>query len=186
MSWLLLASQLILGTLLVVAATGKLLRHEQFIAALRLSHLPPGIVRPVSIVVPAVEFGLAMALLLTRASWLQAVYVATACLLGIFTLWMVWVRLRNLRVRCGCFGSGAAVVGGHTIARNLLLLLIALGGATLAMQASSVLPTPTLWMVGTVVSSSIILALLRGLWDGLPSLVLTLDHLEQLRESDQG
>lgn len=185
MSWLLLASQIFLSALLFIAATGKLLRHEEFAAALRLSHIPSRLVGTVSFVVPVAEFALALALLLIRTPWLQTVYVATACLLAVFTLWMVWVRLRQLRVRCACFGSGEPV-GGRSIARNLLLVAIAAGGAILAGRTSSLLPAPTVWLAATVLSSSVILALLRGLWDGLPGLVLTLDQLEQLRESNRG
>lgn len=183
MSWLLLGSQLFLSTLLCIAATGKALRQEEFAAALRLSHLPSRLIGLVSLMVPLAEFSLAVALVLFRTPWLQTVYVAVACLFAVFVLWMVWVRFRRLRVRCACFGSGEPV-GGRSITRNLLLIVIALGGAYLAAHTSSVLPTSTFWMIATVLSSCMVLALLRGLWNGLPGLALTLDQLEQRRESD--
>jgi len=41
LSWLLLALQVTLSVVLLVAATEKTLRAEEFFAALRLSYLPP-------------------------------------------------------------------------------------------------------------------------------------------------
>jgi hypothetical protein len=46
LSWLLLALQVILSAVLLVAATEKMLRSEEFFAALRLSHLPVGSIAP--------------------------------------------------------------------------------------------------------------------------------------------
>ncbi len=63
MSWLLLAPQVILSAVLLVAATEKTLRSEEFFAALRLSHLPAGSVAPIGAAVPLVELMLALALL---------------------------------------------------------------------------------------------------------------------------
>ena len=134
MSWLLLALQVILSAVLLVAATEKMLRSEEFFAALRLSHLPAGSIAPIGVAVPALELTLALALLLAPARWLPLAFGAAALVLGAFTAWMGWVRARRLRVRCGCFGPGGGHVGPRTIARNLLLLALALGGLVLAGQ----------------------------------------------------
>ena len=134
MSWLLLALQVILSVVLLVAATEKTLRAEEFFAALRLSHLPAGSIAPIGVAVPALELTLALALLLAPAQWLPLAFVAAALVLGAFTAWMGWVRARRLRVRCGCFGPGGGHVGPRTIGRNFLLLALALGGLVLAGQ----------------------------------------------------
>ena len=62
-SWLLLALQVILSVVLLIAATEKMLRAEEFFAALRLSHLPAGAIAPLGIAVPVLELTLALALL---------------------------------------------------------------------------------------------------------------------------
>jgi hypothetical protein len=63
LSWLLLALQVILSVVLLVAATEKTLRSEEFFAALRLSHLPAGLIAPIGVAVLALELTLALALL---------------------------------------------------------------------------------------------------------------------------
>src|SRR5215204_6063779 len=104
LSWLLLALQVILSVVLLVAATEKILRSQEFFAALRLSHLPAGAIAPLGIAVPALELILALALLLAPVQWLPLAFGVAALLFGAFTAWMAWVRARRLRVRCGCFG----------------------------------------------------------------------------------
>ncbi len=178
MSWLLLALQAILSAVLLVAATEKTLRSEEFFAALRLSHLPAGAVAPIGVAVPALELTLALALLLAPARWLPVAFVATALVLGAFTAWMGWVRARRLRVRCGCFGPGAGHVGPRTIGRNLLLLALALGGLVLAGQTRTPLPGPSLAMVVTVTSLGVCLALLLALRAARPHLIFSFERYE--------
>ena len=61
MSWLLLALQVILSAVLLVAATEKMLRAEEFFAALRLRHLPAGAIVPIGVAVPVSELTLVLA-----------------------------------------------------------------------------------------------------------------------------
>jgi hypothetical protein len=63
LSWLLLALQVILSVVLLVAATEKMLRSEEFFAALRLSHLPAGSITPIGVAVPVLDLTLALVLL---------------------------------------------------------------------------------------------------------------------------
>jgi hypothetical protein len=179
MSWLLLALQLLLGGVLFLAATGKAWQPEAFAAALRLSHLPSRLIRSLSIVIPALELGLALALVLSTPRTLPIALGATALLLGIFTAWMVWIRANHLRVRCGCFGPGGTEVGRRTIARNGLLILLATAAAVLAGRTESVLPTPSFWMVVTVTTVSVCLALLVALREVAPHFVFTLEQLQE-------
>ena len=65
-SWLPLALQVILSAVLLVAATEKTLRAEDFFAALRLSHLPAGAIAPIGVAVPTLELTLALLPLLER------------------------------------------------------------------------------------------------------------------------
>jgi Methylamine utilisation protein MauE len=175
LSWLLLALQVILSAVLLVAATEKLLRSEEFFAALRLSHLPGGSIAPIGVAVPALELTLALALLLVPARWLPLVFLAAALVLGVFTAWMGWVRARRLRVRCGCFGPGGGYVGPRTIGRNIVLLVLSLVGLALAGQTRSPLPEPSLAMAVTVTSLGACLALLLALRTAWPHLVLSFE-----------
>jgi hypothetical protein len=172
-SWLLLALQVILSVVLLVAATEKTLRSEEFFAALRLSHLPAVSITPIGVAVPALELTLALVLLLAPAKWLPLVFFAAALVLGAFTAWMGWVRARRLRVRCGCFGPGGGDIGPRTIGRNLLLLALALAGLVLAGQTRTPLPGPSLAMVVTVTSFGVCLALLLALRTAWPHLILS-------------
>src|SRR4029453_9477969 len=118
---------------------------------------------PLGFAIPALELALALALLLAPVRWLPLAFFAAALLLGAFPPWVAWVRARRLRVRCGCFGPGGGHVGPRTIARNLLLLALALGGLVLAGQTRSPLPDPSLAMAVTVTSLGVCLALLIAL-----------------------
>ena len=173
MSWLLLALQGILSAVLLVAAVEKMLRSDEFFAALRLSHLPDGAITPIGIAVPVIELAVALALLLAPARWLSLAFAAAALLFGAFTAWMAWVRARRLRVRCGCFGPGGGYVGPRTIGRNFLLLALALAGVVLAGRTPTLLPGPSLPMVVTVTSLAACLALLLALRAAWPHLILS-------------
>ena len=178
MSWLLLALQVILSVVLLVAATEKTLQSEEFFAALRLSHLPTGSITPMGVAVPALELALALTLLLAPAQWLQLVFAAAALVLAAFTTWMGWVRARQLRVRCACFGPGGGHVGLRTIGRNLLLLALSLCGLVLAGQTRSPLPGPSLAMVVTGTSLGGCLALLLALRTAWPRLILSFEQYQ--------
>jgi hypothetical protein len=177
-AWLLLALQVILSAVLLVAATAKTLRADEFVAALRLSHLPEGAIGPVGVAAPALELALALALLLAPARWLPLAFAAVVLLLGAFTAWMGWVRAHGLRVRCGCFGSGGGQVGPRTVGRNLVLLALALGGLVLAGQTRSPLPGPSLAMVITVTSLGACLALVLALHLAWPHLFLSVEQYQ--------
>jgi hypothetical protein len=177
LSWLLLALQVILSAVLLVAATEKTLRADEFFAALRLSHLPAPSVAPIGVAVPALELTLALALLLAPARWLPLAFVATALLLGAFTAWMGWVQARRLHVRCGCFGPGGHV-GPRTVGRNLLLLALALGGLVLAGLTRTPLPGPSLAMAVTVTSLGLCLAFLLALRTAWPHLILSFEQFQ--------
>ena len=178
MSWLLLALQVILSVVLLVAATEKTLQSEEFFAALRLSYLPTGSITPIGVAVPALELALALALLLAPAQWLPFVFAAAALVLATFTAWMGWVRARQLRVRCACFGPGGGQVGLRTIGRNLLLLALSLSGLVLAGQTRSPLLSPSLAMVVTVTSLGACLALLLALRNAWPNLILNFEQYQ--------
>lgn len=181
--WLLLAVQLTLSTLLIIAFTGKVLESEEFAAALRLSYVPNTLVDLLRVIVPTFELGLALALLLSIPRSLEVAMGATVVLFLAFTLWMVWVLARRVHVHCGCFGATGAQVSWWSVIRNLLLLLMAGGGVVLAAEVSSVLPGPSLWMVVAASCGALCIALIVGFQAARPSLFVTLHQLAVLNHS---
>jgi len=177
-TWILAALQVALASVLFLAAIGKALRSDEFTAALRLSHIPTPLVTPLAFIVPLVEAALAALLVLAPARWLPETLGATAGLLLLFTLWMASVRMRHLRVRCGCFGPGGTDVGPQTIGRNALFVLAALGALLLARQTESVLPGPSFAMVVAVTALAMCLALVDALRTAWPFLAVTFDRLQ--------
>lgn len=185
MAWMLLVLQLCLSGVLLIAATGKMLRPEEFLGALRLSHLPAALVRPLGAGVPAVEYGLAFALLVGTTVTRRIALGATAVLFAIFTGWLVWVLMRRLHIRCGCFGIEDSEIGRHSIARNSLLLAVAIGGFVLASTTTSPLPQPSAPLAITVAATGMGCVLLLVLRAALPGLLLTLGQNEAQRSGAQ-
>ncbi len=185
MAYLLLACQLVLATVLVLAATGKLLNSEQLAAALRLSHIPKALITPLMVLTPAVELCLAGGLVLSTPLSLPFIMVVIVGLFCIFTVWMLTVYARDLRLRCGCFGPGRSDIGLGTILRNALLIVIALGGLVLSFYTHSSLPALLLWMIVTVLSLEMCVTLLWSFWQGKAALILSIAQLVRSQENTE-
>jgi hypothetical protein len=181
MNYILLFCQFALAGTMLLAATGKLLSSEQFLAALRLSALPEALVKPLALLTPLAELVLALGLLLAPARYLSIVMLTTVCLLSMFTIWMIVVYARGLRIQCGCFGSGQTRIGLATLLRNGLLLVLAIGGSQLAYITHSPLPAPSLWMVISVSTAALCLMLLAAFQHSKTALILSIAQLEQLQ-----
>jgi hypothetical protein len=184
MMYLLLICQLILAFVLLLAATGKLLNSAQFVAVLRLSHLPKLFVVPIAVGTPLVEAYLALGLLLSTPHSLPLLMLATVIVFSAFTIWMLTVSLRGLRLRCGCFGAGAARIGPRTILRNIFLMAVSVVGLVLSTHVQSPLPLPSFWMTITVCSCGMCLILLRAFQQGKHALILSLAQLESSQASN--
>lgn len=176
MSWMLLTLQIGLSVMFLVAATGKTLRSATFLAALRMSHLPAALVRPLGIGILAVEYVLGFALLISTPLTLRIALGAAIALLAGFTGWMVWVLARQLHLDCGCFGVGNIQVGIHTVVRNSFLLFLTASAFVLAGQTSSPLPSSR-WLVMAVGFLGLSVVLLRAFLEIRPRLGLTLGEL---------
>lgn len=173
----LLLIQVVLAATFVAAAAAKGLRADEFVAALRLSHLPEWTIRPLALLVPALEVALAFWLVLAAPTGLVAPFVASAGLLAVFTGWMVWVSGRRLRVRCGCFGGDGGEVGPRTLGRNAALLALALVGLLLATREASPLPGPSWEAAGGALALALCVALVQAVRSVWPHLVLSYDRL---------
>lgn len=184
MPWLLLLIQIALAVVFVAAAAGKALRADEFAAALRLSHLPEPVVRPLAALVPALEVALAFWLVLAAPRALPLAFAAAAALLAAFTVWLGWVRARGLRVRCGCFGLGGGVIGPAALGRNTVLLGLALVGWGLASRVATPQPGPT-WETGTAaLAAGLAVALIQAgrlVW---PELAVSFDRLQRQQAAE--
>lgn len=177
MAWALAALQIVLAGTFVLAAIGKLLRSDEFVAALRLSHFPEPLVRSLLFIVPLLEIGAAGWLLLAEPDATSYAFAAAFGLLAAFTLWMGWVRMRRLTVRCGCFGPNGGEVGTATIGRNLGLLVGAGLGWAGSLGAESALPGPSPLMAALALALSLVIALLAALRFAWPHLTISADQL---------
>lgn len=183
MAYLLLACQFVLAFILLLAATGKFLNIEQFLAALRLSYMPKTLVIPLAVLTPIVEICLAFGLVFSIPVLLPLIMVATSALLVMFTVWMIIVYARGLRLRCGCFGSGESTIGPHAILRNIFFIALLVVGFVLSMRLQSPLSVPSFWMIVAVSSLGMCLMLLRAFQHGKSALVLSLEQLERIQVS---
>jgi hypothetical protein len=186
MALALAAAQIALAGVMLIAANGKLLRSDEFIAALRLSRLPEGVVRVAAVGTPVVEAALAFWLVLAPAGSLPAVFATAAAVLAIFTGWMASVHARRLYIRCGCFGGGGGEVGAATIVRNLVFLALAVGGTILALNARSPLPGFSFEALLAAIPLALTVALAQALWTVWPHLVVRYDQLRGGRQIWEG
>jgi hypothetical protein len=185
MIYLLLICQLMLAMVLLVAATGKLFNSEQLAAALRLSHTPKILLKPIVVLAPTLELCLGSGLLLNVPRLLPLAIASALGLLSVFTVWMLTVYARGLRLRCGCFGPGKSDIGLSTILRNVLLVTISVGGLVLSLHVQSPLPAPSVWMIITVLSLGMCIMLLWSLWQGKAALILSVAQLVHSQENTE-
>ncbi|MEV0821655.1 MauE/DoxX family redox-associated membrane protein [Nonomuraea rubra] len=129
MDLLLVASQVLLGTVFAVAAFTKLRSRADLRAfASSLVMVPERLRRPVAAGVAAGEAATAALMVVPRIG-----LVLGGITLGAFSLVIAVAVRRGVRVSCRCFGPSAAPLGGVHLVRNaLLLLVVALGGTALA------------------------------------------------------
>lgn len=173
MNYVLLACQLLLAAILLFAAGGKLLQSEQFLSALRLSHIPRRLLLPLAVCVPSAEAGLSIGLVVGPHSLLPWVFIGALVLLGIFTLWMIFIYTQKLRIKCGCFGTASSYIGPRSIVRNVLLLIVSLGGFLISSRVHNLLLEPSLWMLMSTLSIGMCLLLLQAFRRAKPALLIS-------------
>jgi hypothetical protein len=123
--------RLLLASVFALAGVAKLRDRPLFARALQAFSVPDRLVGALSVAVPALE--LATALLLIPAGSARVAGVAACVLLVVFTLAVGLTVRRGGTPECSCFGSATAEpVGVLTIARNLVLLAMALSIAATA------------------------------------------------------
>lgn len=115
------AARILLALVLGGAAVGKFQDLEDSRQMMLDFGLPFPLAQPLGTLVPVLELGVAIGLLVPVWSW----YVAWAALglVGAFTLAIAGNMAAGRRPDCQCFGAlHVATIGWRTLSRNLLLL----------------------------------------------------------------
>lgn len=184
MSYLLLACQILLAIILLLASVSKIFYQEQFLIAIRLSGFPKTIIRPIALFIPGVELCLALGLVMSSKSQMFIFVVTlTAALFCVFTLWMCIVYYRGLRLKCGCFGIGKSDIGPATIFRNILLIALSFVVLIIALHIESPLFTPSSWMRITITCCGMSLLLVWAFQQAFSGLNISLAQLNKKASS---
>jgi peroxiredoxin/uncharacterized membrane protein YphA (DoxX/SURF4 family) len=119
-----LASRWLLSLVFLVAAVGKFADLPGSRRAVREFGLPENLANPMGTLLPAIELGIALALLFARTAWWGA--IAAAALLACFLLAISINLMRGKTPDCHCFGQlHSAPAGPRTLLRNAVLILLA-------------------------------------------------------------
>lgn len=116
------------GATLCVAAVPKLRHPLSFYAALKGYQIfHEGFLQTLTFLVPALELlvGLALLLWVSRGALVWAIFLFTS-----FSAALIWARLRNLTLTCGCFGRLDSTL--HRLPHGLavhIVLTVAVSGA---------------------------------------------------------
>nr|WP_189244750.1 MauE/DoxX family redox-associated membrane protein [Streptosporangium pseudovulgare] len=128
-----------IGVIFLIAAAGKLGgpgRFGAFVRSLRrMEVLPPGLVRPAALVFTAAEVVIVLLLAVPARAAGTAGFGVAAALLAAFTAGIAMSLARGNREPCSCFGRSETPLGAGHVARNLVLVAVALLG--LAASAAS-------------------------------------------------
>lgn len=122
------------GTLLLWAASGKIVDPERFAEqVVKYGIVGPSASAIVSTVLPWLEFLVGACLVV--GNWQAGTWLATAVLFGLFAFARAWVLHRGMSIDCGCG------VNDGTITTRSLMVSIALFGGTIVAYGLSVWPS---------------------------------------------
>ena len=128
--WFGLLSRLILGGVLFAAGWLKAFKFDESQMAVRAYEvLPISVANALGIILPWLEIGVAILLILGVA--IRPAALSSGALMLLFIAAITQAGLRGLSIDCGCFGGGGTVEPGKTryleeIARDSGLFLLAL------------------------------------------------------------
>ena len=128
--WLGLISRLILGGVLFIAGYLKVGTPDKSQMAVRAYEvLPISLANPIGLLLPYVEIGLGLFLILGVYTRISAALGGAIMVIFIVAIAQAWAR--GLTIVCGCFGGGGQVAASETkylseISRDTGLVLLAL------------------------------------------------------------
>lgn len=121
-------SRVVLGIVLLKAVVGKLEHRKQFTNNLQHSFsVPQSLLLPVFAVLILLEVGLFIGLVF-GGKYLSSVFLAIALSFGAMTLLLLVMLLQNKVFQCACFGEPSHNVNFGDIARNGILVALAVSG----------------------------------------------------------
>jgi uncharacterized membrane protein YphA (DoxX/SURF4 family) len=113
MPWITLAARLLLGAVLLLAGYLKAKSPSEAQMAVRAFELlPVGLANLFGLVLPWLEIGAGILLILGVTVRYAAIFGGLSMLLFIGAISQAWAR--GLTIDCGCFGGGGQVAAGHT------------------------------------------------------------------------
>jgi len=109
--WIGLLARLVLGGVLLAAGLLKYQHLDKSQMAVRAYELLPiGFANFVGIILPFLEIG--MGILLILGAGTRVMGISGAALMVIFVIGISWAWARGLSIDCGCFGGGGKVAPG--------------------------------------------------------------------------
>ena len=147
-----------LALVLAIAATAKIYDSRSLRAALRTAGLNEVLVGLLVRFLPAAELIVAGALIVGNSTSVRLALPTAACLFAAFTLWILVMLARGLHPACGCFGVADESLGARSVARNLVLLALAVTALLLG-RGTQPLLSPSLLSVITVTAGLTVVAL---------------------------
>lgn len=146
--------QIILAVVLLLASVGKMFYYQQFSTTLRQSRFSEKLIKPLSLLVPLLEFCLAFGLITMVSRTLVLILLLVLIMFCTFTVWVFIIYHQGIKIKCSCFGTGDSNVGPKTIIRNILLIAISLIGLSLAYHVDHPFLDASLWLDITEVCCS--------------------------------
>ena len=190
----LLTTRLVLAAVFAVAGVAKLADRDGSRRAVEDFGVPARLSPVVAVVLPVVEFGVAIALISTSFAWWGA--LGALGLLVVFVVVIVVNLARGQHPNCQCFGQlHTAPVGRSTVIRNLVLA--AMAGYVVWHGRLDVGASVTAWLFGLSVMEAaglvvlVVMLALEG-WIGLNllrqqrRLLLRIEGLEKRLDSGAG
>lgn len=161
MSWSDLAARTVLGLVFAVALAAKLRTRRTFRGSLTgLGWLPARFATPAALLITAAEAA-TLALLCLPG---PAGFAAAAALLAAFAAGIALTIHKGQKAHCHCFGSSGGVLGTRHIARNVMLILVAVIGT-----AGTGPPDPATAVLATGLGALLAAAVVH--WDELAFLL---------------
>jgi Methylamine utilisation protein MauE len=171
-----IACRLSLAATFLISGSGKFIGGgDQMASALRLS-VPRLLARVTAALVIPLEFLLAGLLLFGDERTFEIGLAGSAVLLILFSAWMLTVLFRGLQVQCSCFGPSGAAVGWSQLARNAVLVAIALTGLLLAPSGRDAVGT-TVWSALALAAASVLIMFVVAVRRAVPALALSVEQV---------
>ena len=120
-------SRIVIITIFSISSWGKFTAPQEFEAAIvDFRIVSPKLAKPLAFLFMIIEPVIVLLLLFKQT--LSVGFLSAAFLLVVFTVALIAVIVRQLRIPCNCFGRNAKVVSWFDVSRNAILLTCALLG----------------------------------------------------------